>query len=93
MKIVNRNKRNRDVYCYKLGLEGELPHTMFEVRLKYDLSHNQVHLIINGNAKYKGFGTKVVEYAAENGIPAAATKFELSTETVQKIIDGHQNQN
>lgn len=66
---------------------------MFEVRLKFDLSHNQVHIILNGNSKYQGFGQKVAEYAQLNGIPAAATNFELSTETVEKIINGHQNQN
>lgn len=80
------------MYCYKFGLEGEIPHTLWATELKFKISHNQLHLVLNGSAKYKSFPQKVSEFSEEKGIPAAATEFELSTTTVERIIDGYKDQ-
>ena len=80
MKQNKREKRDKEIFLYKTGLESSQKHTLFETALHYNLSVNQIFL------NCRKFQKKIIQTAQVEGIIPTAQKYGLSTGIVERLL-------
>lgn len=83
MNVKKRQERDRDLFLYRMGWDGDKNHTLFETALRFELSVNQIF------RNERKFAHTVLKSEKEEGANATMEKFQLTELQLQQIKNSY----